>query len=150
MKEKETHDIPIPENVLYHKKILANAKLLYCVIAFVCKQDGYCIKQNIYFAELFGVSVTSISLWVKSLQENKLIQCEIIKKYIRVVFLPKMSKEYVKGVLSRLKDNTTYYMREHIDDAHAIDDTNDFNIETKTWTDKNGVKRGRDSISYEE
>jgi len=147
MEEKEIHEIPIPENVLYHKEIHANAKLLYCVIADICKQNGYCIEQNSYFAKLFGVSVTSISLWIKLLKDNKLIRYEIEERYIRAICLYKMSKAYLKGVLSQLKDNTTYYMREHIDNTHAVDD---FNIITKEWIGKDGVKRGVDSIDYEE
>lgn len=145
MEEKTINEVQIPDNILYHKKIIANAKLLYYVIAKICKQDGYCIKLNLDFAELFGVSSTSISLWVKSLQKNRTIQCIIIKKYIRVIFLQGTSKEYIKGVLSKLKDNTSYYMREHID-TPAVDD---FNIETKEWVDDNGVKHGRDLIDYE-
>jgi hypothetical protein len=143
--EKTTYHIP--SDVLFNKKLIPNAKLLYSVIEFICKRDDYCIKQNKELGNLFGVSPTSISLWVKSLQTERFVTCRIYRKYYRVIFLYGTHKEIIKGVLRNLKDNTTYYKREHFEDAHAVDD---FSIETKIWTDKEGVKRGRDSIDYEE
>lgn len=42
-------------------------------------------------------------------------------------------------------DNTTYY-RGHIENAPTVKD--DFEVETKEWTDKKGQIHGRDSIDY--
>jgi len=149
----EKRFVTIPENVLYHKKIPASAKLLFGEIAYICTRDGYCLKRNNYFADLFDVSITSVSLWIKSLQKNKLIQCRIKRKYLRVIFLQGVDKKFMmgvlknlKGVIQKLKDNTTYYEQGQLDTDPANKD--DFDIEETEWTDKDGKKHKRVSIDY--
>ncbi|GAF77221.1 unnamed protein product [marine sediment metagenome] len=46
-------------------------------------------------------------------------------------------------------DNTTYYKQEQLDSA-ALANRDDFDIEEKEWTDKNGKKHKRVSIDYGE
>ena len=152
----ESRFVTIPENVLYHKKISASAKLLFGEIAYICTRDGYCLKRNSYFADLFDVSITSISLWIKLLQKNGLIQCKIKQKYIRVIFLQGVDKKFMmgvlknlKGVIRKLKDNTTYYEQGQLIETDPAD-RDDFKIETKEWTDKDGQKHGEDTIDYNE
>lgn len=110
----------IPADVRYDKKLTANAKLLYGEITALCNQKGFCWATNKYFADLYKVSNTSISLWVKQLCE-KYIRYEILDGYRRKIYLkgalrklkPPIKeiktppKENIKGVLKKLKDNTT-------------------------------------------
>lgn len=66
----------IPANVRYDEQLKANAKLLYGEITGLCNEKGFCWASNQYFAELYKVSKTSISLWIKELIDNGYIEIE--------------------------------------------------------------------------
>ena len=70
----------LPANVRYDKNITPNAKLLYAEITALCNDKGYCWAGNAYFAELYGVTKTSISNWISSLQKNGYIEVRFIYK----------------------------------------------------------------------
>ena len=60
----------IPSKVKYNNCICPNAKLLYGEITSLSDKYGYCYASNKYFAELYGVTVTTISLLIKNLVEK--------------------------------------------------------------------------------
>lgn len=70
----------LPANVRYDKNITPNAKLLYAEITALCNDKGYCWAGNAYFAELYGVTKTSISNWISSLQKNGYIDVQFVYK----------------------------------------------------------------------
>jgi hypothetical protein len=70
----------LPAKVRYDKNITPNAKLLYAEITALCNEKGYCWAGNAYFAELYGVTKTSISNWISSLQKNGYIDVQLIYK----------------------------------------------------------------------
>jgi SOS-response transcriptional repressor LexA len=76
----------IPASVRYCKGLNPNAKLLYGEISALSSKDGYCTSSNEYFSDLYSVSKTSISLWIKALTDNEFIRCEIEKNYKRKIF----------------------------------------------------------------
>ena len=156
MKDKKPDFIVIPKKVLYCKEILPNAKLLFGEIAFLCSKnkEGCCWASNNYFAEIFEVSETSISLWISSLLSNKFIKKELKhKSNTRKIYL-NTSLSTLKhilrgeGSLSKLKG----ILKEPQPLKAVAPDTNldDFNIETKQWTDSKGQTHIEDSIDYEE
>ena len=149
-KGKDSHSVTIPSKVLHNKKILPNAKLLFGEITFLCNKNekGCCWASNDYFAKLFKVSNTSISLWINSLLNNKFIKSEINYKN-------NTRKIYLKTSLSKLKDNiskdilgTSVFETDVPKDNTLLVD--DFKIKTKEWVDEKGQKQVEDTIDYED
>lgn len=67
----------LPASVRYDKNLTPNAKLLYAEITALCNEKGFCWATNGYFAELYGVSKTSIYSWLKNLKENGYINIKL-------------------------------------------------------------------------
>lgn len=114
---KKSYYAIIPANVRYDKNIRPNAKLLYGEITALCNEKGFCWANNQYFAELYEVSKTSISLWIKELVDNDYISTELIYKegskeilhrYLRIVNDPTQQKLNTPPQ-QKLKDNTTSF-----------------------------------------
>jgi len=116
-KQKPNYYAILTADVRYEKRLTANAKLLYAEITALTNAKGYCWSTNAYFANLYGVSNTSISKWVSQLVklgylDIKLIYREgskqILHRYLSLV------KEGIQEKLhtpieEKLKDNTTSF-----------------------------------------
>jgi len=72
--DKPTYYTIIPAEVRYNKKISANEKVLYSEIFTLAQKSGTCFASNGFFAELYGVHKTTISKWISTLKEEKLIR----------------------------------------------------------------------------
>lgn len=113
MEEKPNYYAVIPSNVRYDADLPANAKLLYGEITALCNEKGYCWATNEYFANLYGVSKTSISKWISSLIQKEHIFSEtiykdgtkeILNRYLRIVKDP-IEEKLNRGIEEKLKDN---------------------------------------------
>ena len=67
-------------SVRYDKDLTPNAKLLYSEITALSNKKGKCWASNSYFANLYNVSNTSISKWIKQLSEKNYINVQM--KYL--------------------------------------------------------------------
>ena len=76
----------IPADVRY-SDIQPNAKLLYGEITALANKDGYCWATNSYFAELYGVAITTVSEWIKNLTEKGFIRYELDNNTNRIIYL---------------------------------------------------------------
>ncbi len=117
MEEKQTpaYYAILSADVRYDKNITPNAKLLYAEITALTNQKGYCWSSNSYFAELYGVSNTSISKWISQLVENGYLTSqliykdgtkEILNRYLRLV-KGGIEDKLNTPIEDKLKDNTT-------------------------------------------
>ncbi len=79
MKEKRI-DSGIPAKVRACKGLDHNAKLLYKEIYDRSTDQGYCLVENNFFAELFQVDKRTISNWVYLLQKEGFIASQILKE----------------------------------------------------------------------
>lgn len=123
----------IPASVRYDKRLSANAKLLYGEITALANSTGYCYATNRYFAELYDVTNTSISLWVKQLIDaghiNSHIEYregtkEILNRYLSLAVVP--IKEILNTSIEKnLKDNNTSSNNTLNKDSSGLFDSNE-------------------------
>ena len=92
--DKPAYYAMIPASVRYDARLTPNAKLLFGEITALSNKEGYCWAMNAYFAELYGVSKTSISAWIGNLKDAGHITVEmnykegskhILNRYIRIL-----------------------------------------------------------------
>jgi len=81
MKLKPSYYSITPATVRYDEDLCPNAKWLYSEITALSTKDGYCWAKNRYFAELYHVTKTTISRWIRQLKEKGYIKVEMIYKH---------------------------------------------------------------------
>ncbi len=114
----------IPATVRYSKKLKASEKLLYGEITALSNKNGYCYAQNRYFADLYDVSIETVSRWISNLQKFGFIQIkvnrnenkEVISRYIYIVDVPYQQKNQ-EGIDENVKENNIKY---NIDDLFYL------------------------------
>lgn len=77
---KKSYFAVIPATVRYDERLPANAKLLFGEITALCNAEGYCWATNQYFADLYGVSIVTISRWINALAKKGYITSQILYK----------------------------------------------------------------------
>lgn len=107
MNEKPSYYAIIPANVRYDKDLRDKAKLLYGEITALCNKNGYCFASNKYFADLYGVTTTTISTLIKELVDKGYIESVIQYKRGTKEILNRYLKIFKEGIKKNLKDNNT-------------------------------------------
>lgn len=67
----------IPADVRYDEQLTANAKLLYGELTALADSRGYCWATNQYFADLYGLSIKTISRLIRELETRGYIRTEM-------------------------------------------------------------------------
>lgn len=118
MSEIKAYYAIIPANVRYDKDLTANAKLLYGEITALCNVKGYCWATNNYFADLYGVSKNTISVWINNLVKKGYLISEfkykpgtneIDKRYLKINTNPIITED------STYTEKTEYPINENRD-----------------------------------
>lgn len=97
----------IPAKVRYDKSLTSAAKLLYGEITALSNETGYCWASDSYFAELYGVSKTTVQNWLKNLQDCKHISKEVIYKNGS----KEIDKRIIKIIHEPIQENLGTYPR---------------------------------------
>ena len=130
----------IPANVRYDEDLTPNAKLLYGEITALCNEKGYCWASNLYFAELYKVSKTSISKWISQLISRGYISSKIIyvegtriieerRLYITLPIEEKLNR-YETKVKEGIEEKLNTPIEEKLKDNNTVIN-NTFNINKK-------------------
>lgn len=119
----------IPATVRYSKELKANEKLLYGEITSLSNKNGYCYAQNRYFADLYDVSIETVSRWLSNLQKCGFIQIEVkrnenkevIARYIYIIDVPYRRKNQYpyqqknqEGIEENVKENNINYNKDEL------------------------------------
>lgn len=91
MFEKPNYYAIIPADIRYDNELKPNEKLLFGEITSLSNSSGECWATNGYFANLYGVEVTTISRWISNLRKREYLEVNIEYK--------KGTKEIEKRVL---------------------------------------------------
>ena len=125
MEEKPNYFAIIPAEVRYDTELKDKAKLLYGEITALANKTGCCYASNKYFADLYGVSTTTISLLIKNLVDGGYIESEIIYKEGTKEILNRYLKIVKEGYLKNLKEG---YLKKVKDNNTSINNTSINNI----------------------
>jgi len=80
--------IKIPDFVRYNQNLKASSKLMFGEIWALTSKEGYCFATNSYFANVYGLSKTTISDCISQLHDEKLIEINYVSGS-RQISLPK-------------------------------------------------------------
>jgi len=73
-KEQPSYYAILTADVRYSKLLKPNEKLLFAEITALTNMNGQCFATNKYFAELYDVSVETVSRWVSHLEKLRFIK----------------------------------------------------------------------------
>jgi hypothetical protein len=76
-KERPSYWAVLPSDVRYDPELRPNAKLLYAEISALTNATGYCWATNEWFADLFHLSVGTVSRLVSQLESRGYIRTEM-------------------------------------------------------------------------
>ena len=87
MDEKPSYYAIIPAVVRYDERLSSTEKLLYGEITALSNKFGYCFATNRYFAELYNLTETTISVSISKLAECGYIDVALEQNYKRKIYL---------------------------------------------------------------
>ncbi len=135
----------IPATVRYDTNLKAAEKLIYGEITSLANRLGYCFAQNRYFANLYKVSIHTVSQWISHLEKQGYIHAQLIKNsrnevkerriyivdnpYVQKNTYPYVSKN-TDGMYENVQDNN---INNNIDDFFNLVMNNKYIIPTKFY-----------------
>jgi transposase len=93
------------------------AKVLFSEITALSNKKGYCYATNGYFAKLYEVSKTTVSLWVKALIDRGHIKAQY-KGGLRMLYVPEQRNLTKKEIKEKLASPSE--IREVIGEALGV------------------------------
>lgn len=69
----------IPATIRYDNELKASEKLLYGEITSLANRMGYCFASNRYFANLYNVTIHTVSQWFSHLEKLGYIYIELVR-----------------------------------------------------------------------
>lgn len=72
-------------NVRYNEQLSMSEKIMFSEITALSNAHGFCSARNKYFANLYGKSEKTISIWIKHLKDYGFIQIEYERRGAEVI-----------------------------------------------------------------
>lgn len=130
--EKPSYYAIIPSIVRYDERLSASEKLMYGELTCLTNKLGYCYASNSYFAKLYGKDASTISRWVKNLEDCGYITIDyeregkqIIRRIIKMVHLPSVVLQNCNEGIEFLQEG---YCKKRKDNITSINNTSNNNI----------------------
>ena len=143
----------LPANVRYDKELKLLSRLLYAEITSLCNKEGYCWASNKYFANLYQVSIQTISNCISQLKEKGYIQLEMIYKegtkeilyrYIRIFEYP-IKENFNTPIKENFKDNNTS-INNKVNNKNIIKEDNKFDEFWQLYPNKKEKKKAKEKF----
>lgn len=136
--EKPSYYAIIPAVVRYDDKLSASEKLMYGELTCLTNKLGYCYASNSYFAKLYGKDASTISRWVKNLEDCGYITIDyerngkqIIRRLIKMVNLPSVVLENCNKGIEFLQRGYCKNVKENITSNNITSNNNIYPTEEK-------------------
>jgi len=123
----------IPATVRYDSRLKPAKKLIYSEITSLMNKKGYCFANNKYFADLYNVTIHTVSQWISHLEKLGYIYIELIRdknKEIKERRIFINDTPYVQKNTYPYVFKSTYPMYKNVQDnniKYNIDEDNLFN-----------------------
>lgn len=88
--EKPSYFSILTADVRYDKRLSASEKVLYSEITALANKEGYCYATNGYFAKLYEVAESTISVQIRKLAECGYLTISIENGYKRKIYIKYM------------------------------------------------------------
>lgn len=143
----------LPANVRYDKELKLLSRLLYAEITSLCNKEGYCWASNKYFANLYQVSIQTISNCISQLKEKGYIKLEMIYKegtkeilyrYIRIFEYP-IKENFNTPIKENFKDNNTS-INNKVNNKNIIKEDNKFDEFWQLYPNKKEKKKAKEKF----
>ena len=108
---KSNYYAVIPATIRYSKDLRPAEKLLYGEITALTNIKGYCYASNRYFANLYNVTLHTVSQWISHLEKLQYITLEMIRDNNKVI---KERRIYINDITYIQKN--TYPIDEKVQD----------------------------------
>lgn len=136
--EKPSYYAIIPSVVRYDERLSASEKLMYGELTCLTNKLGYCYASNSYFAKLYGKDASTISRWVKNLEDCGYITIDyeregkqIIKRIIKMVHLPSVVLQNCNEGIEFLQEGYCKKRKENITSNNNTSNNNIYPAEEK-------------------
>lgn len=96
----------IPATIRYSKELKPAEKLLYGEITALTNIKGYCYASNRYFANLYNVTLHTVSQWISHLEKLQYIKLEMIRDNNKVI---KERRIYINDIPYIQKNRSPMY-----------------------------------------
>ena len=111
----------IPATIRYSKELKPAEKLLYGEITALTNIKGYCYASNRYFANLYNVTLHTVSQWISHLEKLQYIKLEMIRDNNKVI---KERRIYINDIPYVQKNTYPYVLKSTYPIDEKVQDNN--------------------------